>query len=60
MKEVFILLTETRSKLVMIGDLITGCERAPPVREGLFDAIPEHRHPPVEGENGKEETFRVI
>lgn len=30
---------ETGSKLIMIGDSVTDCERARPVGEGLFGAI---------------------
>src|SRR5215211_5094424 len=30
---------QPNSKLVMIGDSITDCERARPVGEGLFDAL---------------------
>jgi D-lyxose ketol-isomerase len=30
-----------------------------PRRSGRASSCPEHRHPPVDGEPGKEETFRV-
>lgn len=33
------MIIQTNSKLVMIGDSITDCERARPVGEGLFDAL---------------------
>ena len=33
------MLIEKNSKLIMIGDSVTDCDRAKPVGEGLFEAI---------------------